>query len=86
MKAWMEEKRVNLFEYILAMTAACTVFAIMQGIHDNYGIMRNGLIEHTKIPYASVSFVIAVGQILYGATQPVFGMLALKKSNAFVML
>lgn len=86
MKACIEEKHVNVFEYILAMTAACTVFAIMQGIHDNYGIMMNGLIEHTKIPYASVSFVIAVGQILYGATQPVFGMLALKKSNAFVML
>lgn len=68
------------------MTAACLVFAIMQGIHDNYGIMLNGIVAHTGIDYASVSFVIAVGQILYGATQPIFGMLALKKSNAFVMM
>ena len=58
----------------------------MQGIHDNYGIMLNGIVAHTGIDYASVSFVIAVGQILYGATQPIFGMLALKKSNAFVMM
>lgn len=73
-------------QYLLAMMAACLVFAIMQGIHDNYGIMLNGIVAHTGIDYASVSFVIAVGQILYGATQPIFGMLALKKSNAFVMM
>lgn len=47
--------------------------------------MMNGIIEHSGIDYASVSFIIAVGQILYGATQPVFGMLALKKSNTCVL-
>lgn len=71
---------------IVAITAACMVFAVMQGIHDNYGIMLEGLVAHTGIGYASVSLVIAVGQILYGVTQPVFGMLALRKSNALVML
>lgn len=63
----------------------CLVFAIMQGIRDNYGIMMTGIVKHTEISYASISFVIAVGQILYGITQPLFGYLALKKSNAFVM-
>lgn len=81
-----EERQYSFMQYIIAMTAACLVFAVMQGIHDNYGIMLNGIVAHTGIGYASVSFVIAVGQILYGATQPIFGMLALKKSNAFVML
>ena len=76
----------SLFQLILAVGAACVVFGVMQGIHDNYGIMMNGITKHTGIGYASVSFVIAVGQILYGATQPLFGMLALKKSNAFVLL
>ncbi|MDE6767779.1 MAG: MFS transporter, partial [Eubacterium sp.] len=57
----------------------------MQGIHDNYGIMLDGIVAYSKISYASVSFVIAVGQIMYGITQPFFGMLAIKKSNAFVM-
>lgn len=78
-------KKQDFFRCIIAVAAACVVFAVMQGIHDNYGIMMNGIIEHTGIDYASVSFVIAVGQILYGATQPLFGMLALKKSNAFVL-
>lgn len=78
-------KKQSIFQYIIALAAGCLVFAIMQGIHDNYGIMLPGIVEHSGLDYASVSFVIAVGQILYGATQPAFGMLAIKKSNAFVM-
>lgn len=75
----------NIFQYTVAVASVCLIFAIMQGIHDNYGIMLPGIISHAGFDYASVSFVIAVGQILYGATQPVFGMVALKKGNAFVM-
>lgn len=75
----------NVFSTVLAVSAGCLVFAVMQGIHDNYGIMLPGIVSRSGITYAAVSFVIAVGQILYGATQPFFGMLAIKKSNAFVM-
>lgn len=75
----------NVFQYIVSVAAVCLVFAIMQGIHDNYGIMLPGIVAYAGLDYASVSFVIAVGQILYGATQPAFGMLAIKKGNAFVM-
>lgn len=82
----VRNERGNIFQYMIAVIAACLVFAIMQGIHDNYGIMLNGIIDHTGISYASVSLVVAVGQIMYGVTQPLFGMLALRKSNAFVML
>lgn len=79
------KNRNNIFQYIVAVTSVCLVFAVMQGIHDNYGIMLPGVVARSGLSYASVSFVIAVGQILYGATQPVFGMLAIRKSNAFVM-
>lgn len=85
MKQNSQKKQNDILQCLIAVGSACLVFAIMQGIHDNYGIMMNGIIEKTGITYASVSFVIAVGQILYGATQPLFGMLALKKSNAFVL-
>lgn len=80
-----EKRQSGFVQSVVAILAVCLVFAVMQGIHDNYGIMLKGIVEHTKISYASVSLVIAVGQILYGVSQPVFGMLALKKSNAFVM-
>lgn len=78
-------KKNNILQYFIALAAGCLVFAVMQGVHDNYGIMLPGIVSHSRLNYASVSFVIAVGQILYGATQPVFGILAIKKSNAFVM-
>lgn len=80
------KNKSGIFQFIIALAAGCLVFAVMQGIHDNYGIMLPGIVLQSGLDYASVSFVIAVGQILYGATQPVFGMLAIKKSNAFVML
>lgn len=76
----------GFLQYILATTAVCLVFAVMQGIHDNYGIMLPGLAEHSGLSYKQISFVMAVGQILYGVTQPFFGILAIKHSNAFVML
>lgn len=62
----------------IALAAVCLVFAIMQGVRDNYGIMMTGIVAHLGIDYAQVSFVIAVGQMVYGFTQPLFGMLALK--------
>lgn len=60
------------------MAAACLVHGVMQGVHDNYGIMMNGLTGVTKIDYASVSFCIGVGALVYGLSQPFLGMLALK--------
>lgn len=71
---------------VIAIVSVCLVFAVMQGVHDNYGIMLNGLVQKTGLDYASVSFVIGVGALLYGVAQPFMGMLALQQSNAFVML
>ena len=57
-----------------------------QGIHDNYGIMMKSLVPHTGVSYQEISFIIGVGAILYGLVQPCFGLLALRKSNSFVIL
>lgn len=79
-------KKSNIFLCIVLIVAACIVFGIMQGVHDNYGIMMNGLVGTTGISYAFISFCIGVGALVYGVAQPFLGMLALKKSNTFVML
>ena len=34
----------NIFQFIIALAAGCLVFAVMQGIHDNYGIMLPALL------------------------------------------
>ncbi len=44
------------------------------------------LVPHTGVSYQEISFIIGVGAILYGLVQPCFGLLALRKSNSFVML
>lgn len=81
-----ERRRNNIFQLIIIVAAACLVHGIMQGVHDNYGIMMNSLTSVTGIDYASISFCIGVGALVYGFSQPFLGMLALKKSNTFVIM
>ena len=66
--------------------AACVLYMISGGIRANFGIMVQAISERSSVSYADVSFAVAVGQLMYGASQPLFGILALKKSNAFVLI
>lgn len=76
----------GLLRAIVIVAAACLVHGVMQGVHDNYGIMMTGLLPVTGIDYAGISFCIGAGALVYGFAQPFLGMLALKKSNVFVIL
>ena len=64
MKDKPQHAQSKMFSVILAMFAACLVFAIMQGIYDNYGIMLPGIVSRSGISCAAVSFVIAVGGLI----------------------
>ena len=44
------------------------------------------LLPATGIDYAGISFCIGTGALVYGFAQPFLGMLALRKSNVFVIL
>lgn len=83
-----QENKTNsgLLRTIIIVAAACLVHGVMQGVHDNYGIMMTGLLPVTDIDYAGISFCIGTGALVYGFAQPFLGMLALKKSNVFVIL
>lgn len=65
--------------------SAGLIYAVGSGIQSSYGIMLKSICSSSGISYSSVSFVLAIGQLMYGLTQPFFGLLALKKSNAFVL-
>ena len=80
------KNQASMLRAVVLVIAACLIYGIMQGIHDNYGIMMKALVPHTGISYQDISFAIGVGAFLYGLVQPFFGLLALRKSNAFVML
>ena len=65
---------------------ACLLYAVSTGLRNNYGILLDPVIISSGLDYASVSFVIAVGQLVFGIMQPVFGIIALKRSNRFVLM
>lgn len=73
------KQQINLFQCIMLIIAVCIIHGIMQGVHDNYGIMMNGLVGTSGISYSYISFCIGVGALVYGAAQPFWGMIALKK-------
>ena len=80
----MNRKNTNLQLTFVAL-AACLIYAISAGIRSNYGTMITAISDHTGVAYASVSFILAIAQLSFGIMQPVFGLLALKRSNAFVL-
>ena len=69
----------------MIIVAGCVLYAFSGGIRSCFGIMVQALADRNALTYADVSFAVAVGQLMYGATQPFFGILALKKSNGFVL-
>ncbi|MCD8368916.1 MAG: MFS transporter [Clostridiales bacterium] len=79
-------RTISPFLCVVLVLAACLVHGVMQGVHDNYGIMMRGLVGTSGISYAYISFCIGTGALVYGLAQPFLGMLALRKSNAFVIL
>ena len=81
----MNENRSAAFSGAALTAAGCLLYMISGGIRHNFGILMPSLVEMTGLTYAQVSFAAAVGQLMYGLTQPFFGLLALKKSNGLVL-
>ncbi len=68
----MEEKskEYNLLRTVLLVAIACLVYGVMQGVHDNYGIMLKGLMSTSGLKYSDISFCIGIGAFIYGLAQP----------------
>ena len=58
--------------------SACLIYAVTAGIRGNYGILLGPLSESTGIGYSSISFVLAIAQLTFGAMQPFFGIMTMK--------
>lgn len=76
----------NWIGVILFGLVACALYGAGAGLRGDVGILLNPLAIHCGLKYADVSVCIAVMQLLFGATQPFFGILASKRSNRFVIL
>lgn len=80
------KKNVGLPEIIIITAVGCLICALNNGVRVNYGLITNAIISATGISPAGVSFSVAVAQLLYGLSQPFFGVVALKKSNSFAII
>ena len=80
-----KKSSVTMMVALLALSA-CLICAMSDGIKNNYGIMLGAIIDNSGMTYASVSFVLAVGQLLYGIFQPVFGVMAQKKGGTKTLI
>ncbi len=71
---------------VLLVTVACMLlFMLNNGVRSNFGLISSAVNGCTGLPEGTISFAVAMAQLLYGLSQPFFGILALKKSNSFVL-
>ena len=82
----MEQRKNNrIIGVIFFGLIACILYGLGAGIRGDIGILLNPLAEHSGIYYDDASLCIAVMELVFGAIQPFFGILASKTSNRFVL-
>jgi MFS family permease len=64
------------WRHIGIMGAAAMVLMITMGMRQTTGLYITPMMDTTHIAYASMSFALAIGQLMWGAAQPVFGAMA----------
>lgn len=65
---------------------AAAIMAITTGIRQTTGLFLPSLVSSTGLTIGSVSFAVAIGQLMWGVAQPLFGILADKKGSFPVMV
>ena len=70
----------------LVLLAAAGIFALIMGTRQTMGLFMSPLNTATGLGVATISFVLAVGQFMWGASQPVFGAIADKYGPARVIV
>lgn len=65
---------------------ACILYGVGAGLRSDIGILVNPLAAHCGLRYDDVSMCVAVMQLVFGAAQPVFGIVASRRSNRFVLM
>jgi predicted MFS family arabinose efflux permease len=72
--------------HILLMAAAAAILMITMGMRQSLGLFMAPIIESTHVSYAAMSLALAVGQLVWGIAQPVFGAFADRYGAGRVLL
>lgn len=81
-----KNKDKSTITVVLLVSGACLLYALSGGIRSVYGIIINPICQKSGLSYVQVSFAFGIAQLMYGLTQPLWGALALRRSNTFVLL
>ena len=65
---------------------ACILYGVGAGLRGDIGILLEPLAEQCNVTYMQVSFCIATMNLVFGAAQPVFGIIASKQTNRVVLV
>ncbi|MCI8468655.1 MAG: MFS transporter [Eggerthellaceae bacterium] len=65
---------------------SCCLYGVGAGLRGDVGILLNPLSQQTGLSYESVSFCVAAMQLVFGASQPAFGILANRTSSRLVLV
>lgn len=68
------------------IVSACLLYMASAGLRTVFGVLLNVIAAGTGIAYAQVSSAIAIAQLAFGISQPVFGVIANKTSKRFVLM
>src|ERR1041384_2438693 len=63
-------------KYLGIALAAAAILVITMGMRNSLGLFIAPIIETTHVGYAALAFALAIGQLMWGVAQPVFGALA----------
>lgn len=80
-----KETKMTLGRVIAFGLLACLLYGVGAGLRADIGILLVPLSQHSGVSYEDVSFCIAVMQLVFGLMQPVFGIIAGRRSNRFVL-
>ena len=80
------KNKMNIISAILLALAGALLYGMTAGLRGNIGVLFDPIIGRSGVAYGDVSFIVAVMQLVFGIAQPLFGILAMKKSNRFVLL
>jgi MFS family permease len=72
--------------HLLIISAAAAMLMITMGMRQSLGLFIAPITDSTQVGYAAMSFALAVGQLMWGASQPIFGALADRHGSGRVLI
>jgi MFS family permease len=72
--------------HLLVMCAAAAILMITMGMRQSLGLFVAPIIDTTHVGYAAMSFALAIGQLMWGVAQPLFGAMADRHGARRVLL